>query len=107
MTGHFQNRRMCRESEYAFSAQDKQRYPNLDRLLQQRYHFVVLCRNAPKTSFGATFLLASEIVCSNGTQLVHRHEPLTPTFSSLAELEHFIQHNMMNVLHRHFYGRDL
>jgi len=108
MTSYIQSRRVYRDTEYAFSGEENQQYPHLARLLQQGYNFVVLRRHPRLRQPGQhTFILACEVICSNGTELLHRHETLTPEFSALNELEHFIRHNMMNVLHRHFFGRDI
>lgn len=108
MTSYIRSGRVYRDSEYAFSNEDNQSYPQLARLLHQGYNFVVLRRH-PRLRQGGqpTYVLACEVICSNGTELLHRHETLTPEFDVLGELEHFIGHNMMNVLHRHFFGRDM
>jgi hypothetical protein len=108
MTSYIQNRRVYRDSEYAFSHEENRSYPHLARLLQQGYNFVVLRRHPRLRQPGQqTYVLACEVMCSNGTELLHRHETLTPEFANLGELENFIGHNMMNVLHRHFFGRDM
>lgn len=107
MTSYIQSRRVYRDTEYAFSNEESQLYPHLARLLQQGYNFVILRRHPRLQHPGQTYILACEVICSNGTELLHRHETLTPEFSALEELEYFIRHNMMNVLHRHFFGRDL
>ncbi|MBC6906383.1 hypothetical protein DWB84_13045 [Saccharophagus sp. K07] len=108
MTSYIHSRRVYKETEYLFSAEEYNLYPHLARLLQQGYNFVVLRRCPPfRESPQYTYLLACEIICSNGTELLHRHEGLTPDFPNLADLEHFIRHNMIRVLHRHFFGRDL
>lgn len=108
MSSYFQQRRVYREIEYRFSSDDSQRYPHLGRLLLQGYNFVVLQRcPKPLQPRQLTFLLACEVICSNGTELLHRHEHLTPEFSRMEDLEHFVRHNMMAILHRHFFGREL
>jgi hypothetical protein len=107
MTSYIQNRRVYRDSEYAFSEEDNQLYPHLARLLQQGYNFVILRRLTRLGQAGQSYLLACELICSNGTELLHRHETLTPNFDTLGDLEQFIRHNMMNILHRHFFGRDI
>lgn len=107
MTSYIQNRRVYRDTEYAFSGEENQQYPHLARLLQQGYNFVVLRRHPRLRQPGQSYVLACEVICSNGTELLHRHETLTPDFESLGGLEQFIRHNMMNVLHRHFFGRDI
>lgn len=100
--------RVYREAEYRFSGEDNQIFPNLSRLLLQGYNFIVLQRCPdPLQPHQLTYLLACEVICSNGTELLHRHEHLTPEFNRLNELEHFVRHNMMAILHRHFFGRDL
>ncbi|MCR6652907.1 MAG: hypothetical protein NVV73_16100 [Cellvibrionaceae bacterium] len=104
MTSYIHGRRVYRDSEYAFSSEENRAYPHLARLLLQGYNFVILRRRQAEL---ATYVLACEVICSNGTELLHRHETLTPDFGELAELENFIGNNMMNVLHRHFFGRDM
>ncbi len=108
MTTYIPRDRMYREAEYSFSGEENQLYPHLGRLLVQGYNFVVLQRcQQPRQPLQYTYLLACAVICSNGTELLHRHETLTPEFHRLKDLEQFIRHNMMNVLHRHFFGRDL
>jgi hypothetical protein len=108
MTTYVNGRRIYKETEYKFSGEDDQAFPHLSRLLLQGYNFVVLQRCPdPAHPRQLTYLLACEVICSNGTELLHRHEALTPEFGRLSELEHFVRHNMMAVLHRHFFGRDL
>lgn len=108
MTSYIQSRRVYRDSEYAFSREENQSYPHLARLLLQGYNFVVLRRHPRLRQSGQqSYVLACEVICSNGTELLHRHETMTPEFAALSELEDFIRHNMMNVLHRHFFGRDM
>lgn len=108
MTTYIQRQRVYRETEYVFSAEENQHYPNLARLLHQGYNFVVLRRAPPfRQPPQYTYLLACEVICSNGTELLHRHEAMTPDFANLGDLEHFIRHNMMKVLHRHFFGREM
>ncbi len=107
MTSDIQNHRMYRDSEYMFSGEENQLYPHLARLLQQGYNFVVLQRRTRLCQASRSYVLACELICSNGTELLQRHETLTPYFDKLVDLEQFIRHNMMNVLHRHFFGRDM
>ena len=108
MTSYIHRHRVYREAEYTFTGEDNKLYPHLSRLLLQGYNFVILQRcPQPRQPQQLRFVLACEIICSNGTELLHRHEALTPEFGKLGELEYFIRYNMMNVLHRHFFGRDL
>jgi hypothetical protein len=108
MTNYVRKNRVYREVEYHFSDEDNQLFPNLSRLVLQGYNFVILqrCPN-PLLPHQVFYLLACEVICSNGTALLHRHEHLTPEFNRLSELEHFVRYNMMAILHRHFFGRDL
>lgn len=108
MTTYIHTNRMQREAEYMFSCDDAKNYPHLGRLLQQGYNFVVLrCCSNLRSPHERSYALACEIICSNGTELLQRRELLTPNFSDLQGLEHFTQHNMLNIMHKHFFGREL
>lgn len=108
MTTHVHAKCVQREAEYLFSAEDVRLYPHLGRLLRQGYSFVVLkCCSSVQRPEEFTYLLACEIMCSNGTELLQRREPLTPNFRDLHTLEHFTQHNMLNIMQKHFFGREL
>jgi hypothetical protein len=107
-TTYIHANRVQREAEYLFSSQDAQTYPHLGRLLQRGYNFVVLkrCMNL-QSPRERSYVLACEIICSNGTELLQGRELLTPDFSDLKSLEHFVQVNMLNIMHKHFFGREL
>lgn len=108
MTNYVRKGRVYREVEYRFSDEENRIFPNLSRLLLQGYNFRVLQQwSDPLLPHQVTYLLACEVICSNGTTLLHRHEYLTPEFNTLSDLEHFVRYNMMAILHRHFFGRDL
>lgn len=108
MTAYIHHKRVYKEAEYRFSGEEIKIYPQLGRLLHQGYNFIVLQRlRHPHLPLTRTFSLACEVICSNGTELLQRHEVLTPEYHSLRELEHFIQNNMLNVMHKHFFGREL
>lgn len=108
MTTFIHRERVQREVEYLFSREEAGRYPHLGRLLHQGYNFVVLKRSCSlQKPHQRSYALACEIICSNGTELLQRRELLTPDFGDLQTLEHFTQHNMLNIMHKHFFGREL
>ncbi len=97
--------RVYREVEYLFSDDELSIYPQLSRLLHKGYNFIVLQRlRHPRVPLTRTFVLACDLICSNGTELLHRHEILTAEFHTLADLEHYIHNNMLDVLQKHFFG---
>lgn len=108
MTIDIHSNRMEREAEYLFCGNDARSYPHLGRLLQQGYNFIVLkrCCNIDNPA-QRTYALACEIICSNGTELLQRRDLLTPAFADLQALEQFTQHNMLTIMHKHFFGREL
>lgn len=91
--------------EYNFASDELVIYPQLSRLLNQGYNFTVLQRQRSSlVPLTRTFTLACELICSNGAELLQRHDILTPEFQTLADLEHFIQHNMLGILQQRFFG---
>lgn len=108
MTTYIHGDRVQREIEYLFCRDDAKNYPHLGRLLQQGYNFIVLrrCCNL-RSPRERTYVLACETICSNGRELLQRREMLTPDFKDLQALERFTQHNMINIMHKHFFGREL
>lgn len=108
MTTHIHGGRIPREVEYLFHGDDARNHPHLGRLLQKGYNFIIIRRScnihSPRER---TYALACETLCSNGTELLQRRELLTPEFDDLQTLEHFTQHNMINIMHKHFFGREL
>ena len=108
MTTYIHADRVQREVEYLFSGDDARLYPHLGRLLQQGYNFIVLKRRSNlRSPHERNYALACEIICSNGTELLQRRELLTPDFRDLKMLEDFIRHNMLQIMHKHFFGREL
>lgn len=107
-SGNSRSDRTQKEAEYLFDNEDARSYPHLGRLLRQGYNFVVVKRcgdlHNPRQR---AYALACETICSNGTELLQRRELLTPGFDNLQKLEQFIQHNMLNIMHKHFFGREL
>jgi hypothetical protein len=108
MTTQIHTQVTSRDAEYALNPDEKLVYPQIQSLLSQKYGFLILkrCqRIQPPREY--VYILACEVFCSNGTEVLHRYEPLSPIFASLNDLEGFVSQQLMNILHRHFYGRDL
>lgn len=96
-----------REIEYPFSTDELDNYPKLSHLMRQGYGFCVLQRlRHPRFPLTHTFILACEVLCSDGVRLMQRFDSLTPEFHTLADLDHFIQHSMLEIMHQHFIGQS-
>ena len=107
MISHVHANKSARDIELSLTRSDPDQYPNLLHLIEQKYGFVILKRrHSPRPGAAQTYLLACQTICSNGTELLHRYEHLTPECASLQALEDHVQSHLMNIMQRHFFGRD-
>jgi len=102
------HRRVYREQEWVFTQEQCSHFPTLSGLLERKQNFLILQRlRHPQLPEAHTFVLAFDLICSNGTELLQRYEALTPEFKMLTDLERFAKKNLLNIMQQHFFGAQI